>query len=91
MLGGGVAGANAAWIAAGMGADVAVLDLNLDRLRYIDQIQRGRDPDAVVRPATRSSGSSPSADLVIGAVLVPGARRRSSSPRRWSRRCSPAR
>jgi len=42
VLGAGMAGLNAAWIAAGMEADVVVLDKNVDRLRYIDQIQRGR-------------------------------------------------
>ena len=73
VLGGGMAGLNAAWIAAGMEAEVLVLDKNVDRLRYIDQIQRGR-----IRTVA-SSGLAierlvTDADLVIGAVLVPGAR-----------------
>ena len=42
VLGAGMAGANAAWIAAGMEAEVLVLDKNLDKLRFIDQIQKGR-------------------------------------------------
>jgi alanine dehydrogenase len=73
VLGGGMAGLNAAWIAAGMEAEVLVLDRNVDRLRYIDQIQRGR-----IRTVA-SSGLAieqlvTDADLVIGAVLIPGAR-----------------
>ena len=42
VLGAGMAGTNAAWIAAGMEAEVAVVDRNVDRLRFVDQIQRGR-------------------------------------------------
>jgi alanine dehydrogenase len=73
VLGGGMAGLNAAWIAAGMEAEVLVLDKNVDRLRYIDQIQRGR-----IRTIA-SSGLAierlvTNADLVIGAVLIPGAK-----------------
>jgi alanine dehydrogenase len=73
VLGGGMAGLNAAWIAAGMEAEVLVLDKNVDRLRYIDQIQRGRirtiasSTLAIERLVT-------DADLVIGAVLIPGAK-----------------
>jgi alanine dehydrogenase len=73
VLGAGMAGLNAAWIAAGMEAEVLVLDRNVDRLRYIDQIQRGR-----IRTIA-SSGLAieqlvTQADLLIGAVLIPGAR-----------------
>jgi alanine dehydrogenase len=73
VLGGGMAGLNAAWIAAGMEAEVLVLDKNIERLRYIDQIQRGR-----IRTIA-SSGLAieqlvTDADLVIGAVLIPGAK-----------------
>jgi alanine dehydrogenase len=73
VLGGGMAGLNAAWIAAGMEAEVLVVDKNVDRLRYIDQIQRGRirtiasSTLAIERLVT-------DADLVIGAVLIPGAK-----------------
>lgn len=73
VLGAGMAGLNAAWIAAGMEAEVVVLDRAVDRLRFIDQIQRGR-------VQTRMSGTLaieqlvPEADLVVGAVLVPGAK-----------------
>jgi alanine dehydrogenase len=73
VIGGGVAGLNAAQIAVGMGASVQVLDTNVDRLRHIDQLYRGQlrtitSNRLAVEEAARE------ADLVIGAVLVPGAR-----------------
>jgi alanine dehydrogenase len=73
VLGAGMAGANAAWIAAGMEAEVLVLDKNLDKLRVIDQIQKGRI-------VTLMSDRLPveqrvrEADAVIGSVLLPGAK-----------------
>ena len=73
ILGGGVVGTNAARIAAGMGANVTIMDINLDRLRYLDEIMPANvttiycDPHAVEQYATH-------ADLVIGAVLIPGGR-----------------
>ncbi|MEW6059446.1 MAG: alanine dehydrogenase [Actinomycetota bacterium] len=73
VIGAGTAGQNATWIAAGMEADVVVLDKDVDRLRLVDQIQRGR-----VQTITSSSLAIEQlvgeADLVIGAVLIPGAR-----------------
>jgi alanine dehydrogenase len=73
VIGGGVAGLNAATIAVGMGADVQVLDTNVDRLRQIDAQFRGQ-----VRTVTSNryavEQAAKEADLVIGAVLVPGAR-----------------
>jgi alanine dehydrogenase len=72
VLGGGVAGGNAAWIAQGMEAEVIVLDRNLDRLRYIDSIHRGRIL-TVMSNQTTVENAVLAADLVIGAVLVPGA------------------
>jgi alanine dehydrogenase len=73
VIGGGVAGLNAATIAVGMGADVEVLDTNVDRLRQIDNQFRGQlrtltSNRYAVDQAVRE------ADLVIGAVLVPGAK-----------------
>ena len=73
ILGAGVVGANAARIAAGFGASVALLDINMDRLRYLDDIM----PDNVTalfsdRHTIREQLRR--ADLVIGAVLVPGAK-----------------
>ena len=73
VLGAGNVGWNAAWIAAGMEAEVLLLDKNLDRLRFVDQIQRGR----VVTLASNQGAverAVADADLVIGAVLVAGGR-----------------
>ncbi|MCG8921697.1 alanine dehydrogenase [Lentzea sp. CC55] len=72
VIGGGVAGLNAATIAVGMGADVQILDTNVDRLRQIDAQFAGRlrtlaSNSFAIEQAVRE------ADLVIGAVLVPGA------------------
>ncbi|SDJ84989.1 L-alanine dehydrogenase [Lentzea albidocapillata subsp. violacea] len=72
VIGGGVAGINAATIAVGMGADVQILDTNVDRLRQIDAQFQGRlrtlaSNSFAIEQAVRE------ADLVIGAVLVPGA------------------
>ncbi|GIU99716.1 MAG: alanine dehydrogenase [Actinomycetota bacterium] len=73
VIGAGMAGLNAAWIAAGMEAEVTVLDKNVDRLRYIDQIQRGRI-QTVMSSDLAIERLVLDADLVIGAVLIPGAR-----------------
>jgi len=73
VLGAGMAGLNAAWIAAGMEAEVTVLDRKVDRLRYIDQIQRGRI-QTVMSSGLAIERFVEEADLVIGAVLIPGAR-----------------
>src|ERR1700744_2657421 len=73
VIGGGVAGVNAATVALGMGADVEVLDTNVDRLRQIDNQFGGR-----LRTVTSNRYAIDlavrEADLVIGAVLVPGAK-----------------
>lgn len=73
VIGAGMAGLNAAWIAAGMEAEVTVLDKNVDRLRHIDQIQRGRI-QTVMSSDLAIERLVLDADLVIGAVLIPGAR-----------------
>ena len=73
VIGAGNVGWNAAWIAAGMESEVVLLDRNLDRLRWVDQIHKGRiltlasNRGAVERAVAE-------ADLVIGAVLVAGGR-----------------
>ena len=73
VLGAGNVGWNAAWIAAGMEAEVVLVDKNLDRLRWVDQIHRGRIMTlASNRGAIERSLAD--ADLVIGAVLVAGGR-----------------
>jgi alanine dehydrogenase len=72
ILGGGVVGMNAARMAAGMGADVTILDVNLDRLRYLDEILPANCRTIYSTPmAVREAIQE--ADLVIGAVLIPGA------------------
>ncbi len=73
ILGGGVVGANAAKVAAGFGADVNLLDINMDRLRYLDDVMPANvnclySDRHVIRKQLRL------ADLVIGSVLIPGAR-----------------
>lgn len=73
ILGGGVVGTNAAKMAAGMGADVTILDLNLQRLRYLDDIMPANvntfmSSEYNIRELIKSH------DLIIGAVLIPGAK-----------------
>lgn len=72
VIGGGVVGTHAARIAAGMGADVTVLDRSLPRLRYLDDVF-----GTVFKNRYSSAGALdellPEADMVIGAVLIPGA------------------
>jgi len=73
VLGAGNVGWNAAWIAQGMEAEVLLLDKDLDRLRWVDQIHKGRIMTlASNRGAVERAVAD--ADLVIGAVLVPGGR-----------------
>ncbi len=72
ILGGGIVGTNAAKIALGMGANVTIVDLNLNRLRELDDIFNGR----VYTLASNSynvARAVQGADLVIGGVLIPGA------------------
>jgi alanine dehydrogenase len=73
VLGGGMAGWNAAEIAAGMQAEVVVVDKNVERLREIDRIWRGRI-QTVMSSRLAVERLVLDADLVIGAVLVPGAK-----------------
>ncbi len=73
ILGGGIVGANAAKVAAGFQADVAILDINMDRLRYLDDVMPPNvnvlySDRHVIREQLRL------ADLVIGSVLIPGAK-----------------
>jgi alanine dehydrogenase len=73
VLGAGMAGGNAAQIAAGMEASVTVVDRNIDRLREIDRIWHGRI-QTVASSSLAIERLVLGADLVIGAVLVPGAK-----------------
>lgn len=73
ILGGGIVGANAARIAAGFQADVAILDINMDRLRYLDDVMPANvnvlfSDRHIIREQLLL------ADLVIGSVLIPGAK-----------------
>jgi alanine dehydrogenase len=73
VIGAGNVGWNAAWIAAGMEAEVNLLDKNLDRLRFVDQIHKGRITTLASNRGTVERCIA-DADLVIGAVLVAGGR-----------------
>ena len=73
VIGGGVAGLNAAVIAMGMGADVTVLDRSLPRLAYIDSLYNGRIK-TLASTMHSIDREIKEADLVIGAVLVHGAK-----------------
>jgi alanine dehydrogenase len=73
ILGGGVVGTNAAKIAAGMGADVTIMDVNINRLRYLDDVMPKNvhtmvSNDYSIREMVRDS------DLIVGGVLIPGAK-----------------
>jgi alanine dehydrogenase len=73
VLGGGMAGQNAAWIAQGMEAEVTLLDKNVDKLRYVDQIHKGRIVTLMSNRQTIEDLVL-GADMVIGSVLIPGAK-----------------
>ncbi len=73
ILGAGVVGSNAARVAAGLGANVVIMDIDIDKLRHIDEVMPDNvttiysDPHAIEQCAIN-------ADLIIGATLIPGAR-----------------
>jgi alanine dehydrogenase len=73
IIGGGVVGTQAAWMACGLGARVTILDISLDRLRYLDDVMPANvttlhsNPESVLGACRR-------ADLLIGAVLIEGAK-----------------
>jgi alanine dehydrogenase len=73
VLGGGIVGANAAKIAAGFQASVAILDINMDRLRYLDDVMPP-NVDCLFSDRHTIRRQLERADLVIGAVLIPGAK-----------------
>ena len=73
VLGGGVVGANAAKVAAGLGAHVTILDINLDRLRYLDDVMP-RNVTTLFSDRHNVLDCLSRTDLLIGAVLIPGAR-----------------
>ncbi|QGQ94428.1 alanine dehydrogenase [Paenibacillus psychroresistens] len=73
IIGGGVVGTNAAKIAIGFGAEVTIVDLNADRLRQLDD-QFGSSISTLISNPANLAESVAEADLVIGAVLIPGAK-----------------
>ncbi|HWB71930.1 MAG TPA: alanine dehydrogenase [Egibacteraceae bacterium] len=73
VIGAGTAGRNAAWIAAGMEANVTILDLDVGKLRYVDSVHLGKIVTLTSNRLTIEEQVT-RADLVIGAVLIPGAR-----------------
>ncbi|MFD0698803.1 alanine dehydrogenase [Paenibacillus sp. GCM10027628] len=73
VIGGGIVGTNAAKMAAGLGADVTIVDLNPDRLRQLDDQFQGRVKTVMSNPYNIAEVVR-RADLVVGAVLIPGAR-----------------
>src|SRR5262249_11944655 len=73
VLGGGIVGANAAKVAAGLGANVAILDINLDRLRYLDDVMP-RNVTTLYSDRHAILDCIRTADLLIGAILIPGAK-----------------
>ena len=87
ILGGGSVGTNACKIAVGMGANVTIMDINIHRLEYLDDIFGARvqtlySNDVNVENALKA------ADLVVGAVLIPGKRRRRLSAAPTCVRCA---
>ena len=88
ILGGGIVGANAAKVAAGLGASVAILDVNLDRLRYLDEIMPPNVVTLFSNPYTVREQAK-KADLLIGAVLTTGARAPRLVPRELLKEMKP--
>jgi alanine dehydrogenase len=73
VIGGGVSGTQAALMAAGMGAQVTILDTNLERLRYLSEVMPKNVIQLHSNPSTLEN-TVHDADLVIGSVLIPGAK-----------------
>ncbi|MBR6013763.1 MAG: alanine dehydrogenase [Selenomonadaceae bacterium] len=73
IVGGGIVGTNAAKMAVGLGARVTIIDLSIDRLRYLDDIFGGR-VQTVMSNSYNISYWAKQADLLVGAVLIPGAK-----------------
>src|SRR5207247_10821471 len=71
-VGGGVVGYNAAVIALGLGAQVTILERSIDRMRHLEEILSGR-VSLLMSSSLQIEASVADADLVIGAVLIPGA------------------
>lgn len=88
ILGGGVVGTEAARIAVGMGATVQILDLNLERLAYLETIFGSR-VELLYSNSAQIEAIVPEADLLIGAVLVPGRKAPTLVPRQLVKQMRP--
>ncbi len=73
VIGGGIVGYNAAVIALGLGANVTILERSIDRMRHLEEVLSGR-VSLVMSSTLQIEESAQDADVVIGAVLIPGAR-----------------
>ena len=73
IIGGGVVGINSAKMAVGMGARVTILDVSAERMRYLDDVFNGR-VELIMSNSYNIAESVESADLLIGGVLIPGAK-----------------
>ena len=73
VLGGGIVGVNAAKIAAGMGATTTIMDINMSRLRYLDDVM-DKNVNTMFSSEANIRRMLPDVDLIIGAVLKPGAK-----------------
>lgn len=73
VIGGGIVGVNAAKIAAGMGANTTIMDISMPRLRHLDDIM-SRNVDTMFSSEANIRQMLPDVDMVIGAVLIPGAK-----------------
>ena len=82
IIGGGVVGINAAIVAAGLGANVTIMDVNLDRLRYLDEVMPA-NVHTLFSERHALQRHIRAADLIIGAVLIPGARCPTLIPQAW--------
>ncbi len=88
VLGGGIVGTNAARMAAGLAANVTLMDINLDRLRYLDEVMPANVTTIFSDPHTIADYAI-HADLVIGAVLIPGGRAPILIPRALLKKMKP--
>jgi alanine dehydrogenase len=73
ILGGGIVGTQAAWMAAGLGADVTIMDVSLPRMRYLADVMPA-NVKTMMSNEFNIRGQIKNSDLIVGAVLIPGAK-----------------
>lgn len=88
VIGGGIVGTNAAKVAAGLGANVTIMDVNIDRLRHLDDVMPA-NVHTVFSDRLALQAYIQKADLVVGAVLIPGARCPILVPKDWLAKMKP--